>query len=141
MVTPEGVKLVEIGARGGGFQIFSDIIPLVSGVDIVRETINIAMGIEPQIKAKHQHAAVLRFFNPDSHGTLRTVEGADRAAANEGILELRIDIEPGQTVGPITSDEKRPGYLISYGETRESAVKRADDAEAMVRFEIEPATA
>ena len=62
------------------------------------------------------------------------------AAATEGILELKIDTKPGQSIGPITSDGERPGYLISYGETRESAVERADKAEAMVHFEIEPST-
>jgi biotin carboxylase len=140
MVTQDGIKMVELGARGGGFGIFSHIIPTVSGVDIVQESIKIAMGMVPNIKAKHQHAAVLRFFNPQIRGTVQRVEGVELAAAQDGIIEVVVDAAPGQTIGPISADGDRPGYVIARGETRELAVERADLAERTVRFHVQPIT-
>jgi len=51
IVTPEGKPvLLEVAARGGGFGIFSTIVPLISGVDIVKETIKICLGEKPDMK-------------------------------------------------------------------------------------------
>ena len=44
IITEKGPVLLEIAARGGGFGVFSEVIPLVSGVDVVKECINLALG-------------------------------------------------------------------------------------------------
>ena len=136
MVTPQGVKMVEIAARGGGYRIFSDIIPIVSGVNIVQETIKIALGERPDIKPKYTRAAVLRFFNPNVNGALVKVHGLELAKAVDGVIDVVMEVKPGHKMAPITADGERPGYLIAYGETRSIAVQRADMAEEKVRFEV-----
>lgn len=137
MVTSTGVKMVELAARGGGFRVFSDIVPLVSGVDIVKETVKMAMGVPADIKARYAHAAVLRFFNPQQRGKLIAVHGVEDARAVAGIQDVVIEAVPGDVLGPIAGDRERPGYIISSAETREQAVRQADEAESLVRFEVE----
>lgn len=136
IVTADGPRLVEVAARGGGFRVFSDIVALVSGVDIVRETLKIALDMEPDIRPRWARAAVLRFFNPGVQGYLRGIRGVESARRVPGIRDVVIEVEPGNYLGKITGDGERPGYLIAEGETRQEAVRRADIAEKMIRFDI-----
>lgn len=136
MVTDEGVKIVEVAARGGGFRVFSDMIPLVSGVDAVGETIKMALGEVPDIKAKKQQGAVLRFFNPNQTGKLQRVTGVETARSLPGVIDVQIDVKPGDEIGPVTSDGDRPGYLIATGRDRNEVMKRACLAEKTVFFEV-----
>jgi len=136
MVTDEGVKIVEVAARGGGFRVFSDMIPLVSGVDAVGETIKMALGEAPDIKAKKQQGAVLRFFNPNQTGKLQRVTGVETARSLPGIIDVQIDVIPGDEIGPITSDGDRLGYFIATGRDRNEVMERAFLAEKTVRFEV-----
>lgn len=129
--------MVEIGARGGGYRIFSDIIPLVSGVDIVQETVKIALGCRPDIKAKSAKAAVLRFFNPQVCGRVLAIEGVDRAKELPGVRDVVMDVKIGDRLAPVTRDGERPGYIVSFAESRELAVKCADAAEKQVCFVVE----
>ena len=136
MVGAQGITLVEVAARGGGFRIFDEIIPLVSGVNAVRETVRMAMGETPDLRPKVHRAAILRFFTPERFGRLVMTHGVEAARRLEGIVDVVIEVEPGQDVVPITRDGERPGYLIATGETRAAAVACADQAAQMVQFEI-----
>lgn len=135
LMTEQGPVLLEMAARGGGFGVFSDITPLVSGVDIVKECINMAMGYEVDISPKFSRAAVLRFFNLPE-GKLTGITGLEEAKAMDGVHEVELDVAPGDIIKPIVSDGTRHGLIITSGDTREIAVHRADQVESTVRFEI-----
>lgn len=53
IVTKEGPKIVELGARLGGDCITTHLVPLSSGVDMVKACIKIALGEEPEIRPKY----------------------------------------------------------------------------------------
>ncbi len=135
MMTEQGPVLLEMAARGGGFGVFSDITPLVSGVDIVKECINMAMGYEVDIYPKFSRAAVLRFFNLPE-GKLTGITGLEEAKAIDGVHEVELDVAPGDIIKPIVSDGTRHGLIITSADTREIAIQRADQAETTVKFEI-----
>ena len=133
LMTKTGPVLVEVAGRGGGYGVFSDIVQLVSGVDIVQESIKIALGIEPEIHPKYQKAATLRFFAP-GQGKIAAIDGVEQARTLPGVKTLSIDLKPGDEVGAIVSDGTRPGYVITYGDTREEAIHRADVVEQTIKF-------
>lgn len=135
MLTPQGPFPVETAARGGGFLIFSDIIPFISGVDILKQCIKMAMGEKVDIRPKYAKAAVLRFFNLPP-GKLVGVNGLEEARALEGVHVVELAVNPGDIVKPIVSDGTRHGQMVTLGDTRELAVRRADQVEKTVRFEI-----
>lgn len=135
ILTEQGPVLLEIAARGGGYGVFSEIIPLVSGVDVVKECINLALGYEADIIPKFSKAAVLRFFNLPQ-GRLVAIAGLEKARAVDGVHKIELDVAPGDVINPIVSDGTRHGLIIAFGDTREMAVHRADKAETAVRFEI-----
>jgi biotin carboxylase len=138
MVTSDGPVVVEVAARGGGYRIFSDILHGLSGVDPVEAVIDLALGRVPVVSPTRARAAVLRFFNPAATGVLRSVNGVDEARAIPDVLDVVIDLKPGQTLAGITRDGERPGYIITLADTRERAVAAADRAEQIVLFTIDP---
>lgn len=127
--------LVEVAARGGGFGTFSDIIPLVSGVDAVAANIKMCLGQEPDIKPKYKKGVVLRFFAPPE-GILKTVIGFEEAKTIENV---KVDLfkKVGDTIPPLATDGDRTGYILAWGETRREAIKKADTVESRVNFIVE----
>lgn len=137
LMTKDGPVLVEIAARGGGYGVFSDIIELVSGVDIVKESITIALGSKPDIYAKYQKAATLRFFTP-GEGKIAAIVGVEQARALPGVRIVSIALKPGDSIDRIVSDGTRPGYVITYGDTRQEAIARANAVEQTIKFILDP---
>lgn len=136
IVTRSGPMVVDLAARGGGFRIFSDIVPTVSGVDGVEAVLDFSLGSRPRVTPAPGRAAVIRFFNPGRAGTLHAVEGVDAARAAHNVHDVVIAAEIGARYGGIARDGDRPGYLITVADTREAAVAAADRAEKMVRWVI-----
>lgn len=137
IVTASGPVVVELAARGGGYRIFSDILPRISGVDPVEAVIDLAMGQVPDVAPSRHRAATLRFFNPPHTGLLRGVDGVDEAKRIPDVLDVVIEANVGGPFHGITRDGERPGYIITIADTREAALAAADGAERTVRFTID----
>jgi len=134
MMTKNGPIPIEVGARGGGFGIFSDIVPFVSGVDIVRECINIALDFNVDISPKRPKAAVLQFFN-FGWGRLLRITGLEQAQRMEGVQKLWIRIAPGEMIPPIIDGTSRHGHMLVFGDTREQVLHRTKQAESAIEFD------
>jgi biotin carboxylase len=137
ILTESGPVVVEVAARGGGYRIFSDILPAISGVDPVDAVIDLAMGRVPNVTPTRARAAVLRFFNPRMTGTVQRIDGVEEARRLADVHDVVVEVEVGKRVGGITRDGERPGYIISVADTRERALLAADRAEQIVRFTID----
>jgi len=139
MATPDGPVVVEVACRGGGYRIFNDILPRISGVDPVEAVIDHALGRTPTATPTVRRAGVLRFFNPPERGRLVSVEGVDAARKMPNVLDVVIEATIGKPFHGITRDGERPGYIISIADTRADAVAAADRAERAVTFTIDTA--
>lgn len=65
IVTKDGPKIVELGARLGGDYITTHLVPLSTGYNMVRANILIAMGMKNTEKVLYDNAAAIRYFNND----------------------------------------------------------------------------
>lgn len=74
MQTKQGPKMIELGARMGGDCITTHLVPLSTGIDMVKATIDIALGIEPDIIPKFSKGSAIRFFK-DPCGVIESIEG------------------------------------------------------------------
>ena len=137
MLTADGPVVVELAARGGGYRIFSEILPGISGVDPVECVLDLALGRCPPYTPSRSRAAVLRFFNPPGRGVLRRVSGIEAARGIEGVHDVVIELPLGTVFDGITRDGERPGYVIAFGDTRDEAIARADQAEGLVSFTLD----
>jgi biotin carboxylase len=63
IITSQGPRLVEVGARLGGDNITSWLVPLSTGVDMVKSCIELSLGMKPDITAQFSMGAAIRYLN------------------------------------------------------------------------------
>ncbi|MCU0658331.1 MAG: ATP-grasp domain-containing protein [Polyangiaceae bacterium] len=137
-VAPGRAAVFETAARcGGGFD--ADVTRLVSGVDLYRRLLGVALGdasLEGEGRRGEGHgAALVRFLAPPS-GEVRGVEGLEQARAMPGVVDAEVYLRSGQRVGGLATAASRAGHLLCVGSTREEAVARANEAEGALRIAV-----
>lgn len=128
--------VIELAARlSGGFFCTREI-PLNTGVDFIGAAINVALG-EPvtaeALTPRHQKAVIQRYAFP-APGTVVSVDGAEDARKIPGIAEVVVTAKLGDVILP--AGDKRPSaaMVLATGETREMALKAANDALALIQI-------
>lgn len=116
IVTKDGPKIVEIGARLGGDCITTHLVPLSTGVNMVESCIRIALGETPDLTQKFQKGSAIRYF-PQHAGKVIAIHGVNAAAALDGIRQISIVHGVGEIVGQIDSSAARMGFVVAQGET------------------------
>lgn len=121
MLTENGPKLVELGARMGGDCITTHLVPLSTGIDMIEATIRIACGEKPDIHQKFNKGSAIRYFNPPC-GKIVAICGADKARKMDGVKEISFVKNIGDTVGAIGSSTDRAGFVIAQADTPAQAI-------------------
>jgi len=137
ILTENGPKMVELGARMGGDCITTHLVPLSTGIDMVGATIDVACGKKPDISRRYDKAAAIRYFN-SSAGTLMCVEGVEAAKKIPGVQEVTIVKEIGTKISDIGSSADRVGFVISQADDAASAIAVCDAAINTITIRITP---
>ena len=136
IVTKDGPKMVEIGARMGGDCIASHLVPLSTGVDMVGGVIRMALGQEPDLKAQCANGAAIRYFDAPP-GVIRAIQGVEEALRVAGVEEIVFTKRAGDLVGRVGSSSDRAGFVIARADTAHQAVARCGQAMALVKILVE----
>ncbi|MCP2261264.1 Biotin carboxylase [Streptoalloteichus tenebrarius] len=139
MVAPDGgVRLVEIGARGGGDFIASHLVGLATGRSFVENAIRVATGRPPLDAAGPPLWACVRKILTDRVGTLTGYAGLDDACRVPGVRHLVIEQPVGAeiTQPPVDFKSCILGAVITVGDSAEAAEGSAEQAAALVRADI-----
>ena len=136
MLTKDGPKMVELGARMGGDCITTHLVPLSTGIDMVRSTIEIACGQKTDIEAKFSKGAAIRYFKT-SEGVIKSIMGVDEAKAIPGVREISFVKNVGDRVGSIDSSVDRVGFVIAQGENADDAEAICEKALKLINIEVE----
>ena len=115
IVTKDGPKIVELGARLGGDCITSHLVYLSTGIDMVKETIKVLCGEEPDLTQKYEKGASIRFLTSDESGSFKYVEGEDSARHMDGIIEISDIMQTGDLIESVRSSDDRVAYVIAQG--------------------------
>lgn len=134
IVTKQGPKIVELGARLGGDCIATHLVPLSTGVDMVTACLQIALGQIPDITPKFSKGSAIRYFEQHA-GTVESISGVESAELMKGIKQISVIHGPGSTVTEIKDSNSRLGFVIAQDDSPESAV--ADCCEAMKKIVIQ----
>lgn len=127
IITPEGPKIVEIGARLGGDNITTHLVPLSTGVNMVECCIKIALGEKPDIDAKWCKGAAIRYFEQHA-GIVKSISGIEKAKKVAGVQQISIVHGVGEEVTEIDSSASRIGFVIAQDENSEKAIRDCYDA-------------
>lgn len=136
IVTAEGPKIVELGARLGGDNITTHLVPLSTGVNMVECCIKIALGEEPDIASKFNKGSAIRYFKQHA-GIVRDIFGIDKAKYLDGLKQISIVHGVGEVVTEIESSGARMGFVIAQSDDADSAIKICEKALDLIEVTIE----
>lgn len=135
-VTKEGPKVVELGARLGGDNITTFLVPLSTGVNMVECCIKIALGEKPDLSKKYEMASAIRYFDVE-YGKIKSISGIEDAKAVPGVKQIFIVHGIGETMDGIKSSGDRAGFVISQADSVEKAIEACVTAKKRIRIEVE----
>lgn len=136
IMTEEGPVPVELASRGPGFKVFTDILPAITGIDMVKNCILAALGKVPNFKKTKKRAAALHFLSADN-GILKAVSGLNEARQIKGIEEIDIYVAIGAKINNLTCGADRIGHIIAISDTRKEAVKSVRKAQKKIKMQYE----
>ena len=137
IVTPQGVRLLEIAARGCGARVATHLIPALTGVDPVEARIRQAVGGDAgPLDAAFQKSGLLEFLMLPP-GKIKSIAGVEEARRIPGVIEVGYNVKAGDRVGVVESGEGRPGYLLAVAESRDGLLSILDEVTRTLRVEME----
>ena len=140
VLTPDGVKVIEFAARMGGGYAVSHSIPATCGIDLVEQSIKLALGrpIAPADLVPDYHsAAAIRFWLP-APGVVKEIRGFDELDEQEGLILKKMYIEVGEIIEKMTNHTRRAGCVIVTGKDLQEAEDRVRRAIDGVQIITEP---
>lgn len=135
-VTKDGPKIIELGARLGGDNITTHLVPLSTGVDMVECCIKIALGERPDLVKKCELGSAIRYFKTNK-GNITNISGIEDAKRLEGVIQVSIVHGIGEKVSEIKNSNDRTGFVIAQGKNPVDAVEICEDALRKIEFEVE----
>ena len=135
-VTEQGPKIVEIGARLGGDNITTDLVPLSTGVDMVECCIRLALGEKPEIKKKFSKGSAVRYIDGEA-GTIQQICGAEEALKIKGVKRVEFTKEKGCLISEVKSSTDRTGFVIAQADTAQEACEICEAAAEKIIVMVE----
>ncbi|MGW2649019.1 ATP-grasp domain-containing protein [Streptomyces sp. NPDC001393] len=137
MLTGQGPRVIESHARRGGDRI-NDLVEIACGVDMEQLAYRQALpGFRTPGISGAGCAAAIRFLTAEP-GRVVAVEGIEEARSLDGVLDVRIQVEPGDTVRPLHWSEDRCGQILVRAEDSERAEALARRAAGLITIRTVP---
>lgn len=126
MYGPRGVKIIEIGARIGGYR--PRMYRFSYGLNLIEQEVKLAIGEQPDLEgAFTSYCSVYELF-PDAEGHfVRVRDNADTTA----FTYYRETAQPGQLVGPAKNGYKATAIIIVTSEEEADFMRLCKDVESL----------
>ena len=135
MVTERGPVMIELGARMGGDNITTALVPLSTGIDMVKATIEVALGNPPDIEPKCHCGSAIRYLDAPE-GIISSITGVEEARKMPNVKDVIMTKGEGDTSTPIKCSNDRIGSVIVQAATADEAVKSCEEAMKHIKIEI-----
>jgi len=122
MVTKNGPVMIELGARLGGDYITTSLVPFSTGIDIVKATIDMALGKKPDTTPHLNCGAAIRYIEAPE-GIICSIKGVNEAKSLSGVRDVIMTKTVGDLSVPIHCSNDRIGSVIAQAETVDKAVE------------------
>ena len=135
-ITKQGPKMIELGARMGGDNITTHLVPLSTGIDMVGSTIKVALGDEPDITPTLRCGSAIRYFE-EPFGIIKAIENVEVAKQIPGVKQITFTKEIGEESTPIQCSNDRIGFVIAQGDTADEAASICNKAMSKIKITID----
>lgn len=139
MVTYNGPKLIEVGARLGGDYITSHLTPMSTGVNMVEAVLDMSLGRSCHIPDPRKGGSAIRYITAGS-GIVTSVSGMEQAKAVSGVAEAQLTKPIGYHYGELHGSDERLGYVIAKGSCANEAISRCNEAISLIHVEVQSDT-
>ena len=130
-------KLVEINPRISGGAM-NKLIEIGLGLNLVEETLKLALGQEPDLKPTHKQHVFAQYIILSETGILVKITGKQKALHCPGVQEVYIKPRQGTLLTPPLSMGQRYAYVIATGDSEQSARENAKFAASQIQFLLSP---
>ena len=137
IITKDGPKVVELGARLAGDFMTTAMVPLSCGVDMPGDVVRIALGEDIDPTHRFNKGSCVRYFMKERVGTIKRIIGIEKAMALEGVQAVHILKGVGEVATPLRKSSDRLGLVIAQGKNAKDAVEIAEKALDMIDFIVE----
>jgi len=127
MVTKDGPKMVELGSRMGGGCITTHLVPLSTGIDMIKSVMDLALGKDPDLTPVFDKGSALRHI-VGVDGIIECIEGLDDARQVPGVLEVTMLKNVGDECHYFKNGADRIGYVIAQGNDTAEAISTCEKA-------------
>ena len=134
-LTSTGPKMVELGARMGGDCITTHLVPLSTGIDMIKATIDIALGLTPDIVPTLNNGSAIRFIDGPV-GLISSIEGVDEALQIEGVKDIALTKNQGDEVTEIRSSIDRCGFVIAQCDKSSEAIGICERVIDLIKIKV-----
>jgi biotin carboxylase len=134
-ITPQGPKIVEIAARLGGDFITSKLVPLSTGINMVSNSVLLAIGEPIDLIKRCNLGSSIRFLFANS-GIIKSVEIDNSIENIKEIDEIKFYKNVGDYINTLESSDDRIGHIITKGETVQKAVEAAEQALSKIKITV-----
>lgn len=112
ILTKYGPRIVEIGARNGGYR--ERMHQLANGIDITGNTLRIALGQQPKIHTtRNDHVGVFELF-PKQPGTFRGISNEEGLRSLPSLSYYSVKATPGAFAGKSSDGYKMSAVVILH---------------------------
>ncbi len=131
-VTSKGAKIGEIAARLSGGFMSAYTYPYSSGVNLIRNAIDIALGYPPENLIPTKDWVSIERAIISAPGIVKEVIGVDKALSIPGVKNVFVHVEIGDEVKEPKSNVDKPVNYIVVRETRAEAWKAVEEVEKVL---------
>lgn len=135
ILTSEGPKIVEIGARLGGDNITTHLVPLATGINMVEYTIRLALAEDVKLPVHQRRGAAIRYIKSEE-GLLKSIDYLVDLKKLDGVEELTITKSIGDQITKISSSSDRVGYVITHASSSREAIDICEAALESIRLNV-----
>jgi len=130
------VFLIEIGARGGGTFISSDLVPLACGVDVEDILLQQTLGLKFKNAFKLQERAAAYYFASLTDGFLADIRGMKKAGLIKGVHKIFWNLRVGDEIKVLDNKTSRKCLFLIKGKSRSEIDRTIREIQKTVTFSI-----
>lgn len=136
MLTDDGPKMVELGARMGGGCITTHLVPLSVGIDMLQCVMDISMGKDVSLIPKFLKGSALRHIS-GVEGKIVAINGIEKALKLEGVKEITMLKNIGDELTYFKNGSDRVGYVIAQADSASDAIEICNKALSLIEIKVE----
>lgn len=136
MLTKNGSKIIEIGARTGGDFISSYLTKASTGVSMDEAVIRMALHQSPDLTKKKHKYAMIKYLQFPEGKVVRNILSFYDLLDLPGLIFVHVFVKPGEFISPIRHSAMRPACVLVEADNEFDVSYRVEKAAALLTERI-----